>query len=75
MQLEDYHSLERLGHEHVLVGVVVAELDQLTWARLVQLKLGVGLPSLLGIDQYGSSRYRYRYMFLADISADTDIFG
>ena len=27
----------------------------------------------LGIDRYGSSRYRY--MFLADISADTDIFG
>jgi hypothetical protein len=26
----------------------------------------------LGIDRYGSSRYRYRYMFPADISADTD---
>ena len=31
----------------------------------------------IGLDRYGSSRYRYRhrYLFLADIFADTDIFG
>ena len=40
VQLEDFHSLDRLGHEFVLVGVM-AELVQLTRAQLVQLQLGV----------------------------------
>ena len=42
MQLEDFHSLDRLGHKLVLVGVVVAELVQLAGAQLAQLQLGVG---------------------------------
>ena len=41
MQLEDYHSLSRLGHELVLVWLM-PELVQLTRAQLVQLQLGVG---------------------------------
>jgi hypothetical protein len=44
VQLGDYHSLGRLGHKLVLVGVVevVAELVQLAWAQLAHLHLGVG---------------------------------
>ena len=42
MKLEVFHSLDRLGHEHVLVGVVVAELVHLAGAQLAQLQLGVG---------------------------------
>ena len=41
MQLGDFHSLDRLGHKLVLVGVK-AELVQLAGPRLVQLQLGVG---------------------------------
>ena len=41
VQLGDFRSLDRLGHELVLVGVK-AELVQLAGPRLVQLQLGVG---------------------------------
>ena len=41
MQLGDFHSLDRLGHGLVMVGVK-AELVQLAGPRLVQLQLGVG---------------------------------
>ena len=41
VQLGDFHSLERLGHKLVLLGVMT-ELVQLTTAQLVQLQLGVG---------------------------------
>ena len=41
MQLGVYHSLDRLGHKLVFVGVQ-AELVQLAGARLKQLRLGEG---------------------------------
>ena len=41
VQLEDFHSLGRLGHKLVLVGVK-AELVQQAGPRLAQLQLGVG---------------------------------
>jgi hypothetical protein len=41
VQREDFHSLDRLSQELVLVGVK-AELVQLAGPRLAQLQLGVG---------------------------------
>jgi hypothetical protein len=41
VQLGDFHSLHRLGHKLVLIGVK-AELVQQAGPRLAQLQLGVG---------------------------------
>ena len=59
MQLEDFHSLDRLGHKLVLLGVVlgvVAELVQLTRDWLAQLQLGVRAQDR---DHVGEGHHRH----------------